>query len=419
MISRRYDEPKLLDALESQLVRTLEQPEVLHEAQACTIIEALGALHYHGRSSTILTLLIERLHSVQQLLPHSAVALVHGLALLHVEPPAPLGIADIMRLMSASGLAIDPAEAGTLLWSLVQLGCAELAREAIRTLPVDIAETAQHADLHSLTLCLWSLLTLRCYEHRLTIAVLQAISQAASGVALPAQLCRIAECMLMLQLEAPPELGLVLPPLLCQKAQLAWQQVQLQVSCERSPQPLLELSAIPLHANAHHGALSPQVQSERAPQPLLEVSATLEALGLPHRVKVFNTYVIDALVPHDVTGGPTFAILLHAAKDYTSTGQLLGALQLKARLLQALGCVVIHIRHEEWNDQRTDEMRQRALRERLQPHMPGGLKAGQDNGSVAGAGAATSGAAQAALADPRAAMAAADPRASTDPRTMQ
>jgi hypothetical protein len=152
------------------------------------------------------------------------------------------------------------------------------------------------------------------------------------------------------------------------------------------------------------------VQSERAPQPLLEVSATLEALGLPHRVKVFNTYVIDALVPHDVTGGPTFAILLHAAKDYTSTGQLLGALQLKARLLQALGCVVIHIRHEEWNDQRTDEMRQRALRERLQPHMPGGLKAGQDNGSVAGAGAATSGAAQAALADPRAAMAAADPR---------
>ena len=209
---------------------------MLHEAQACTIIEALGALHYHGRSSTILTLLIERLHSVQQLLPHSAVALVHGLALLHVEPPAPLGIADIMRLMSASGLAIDPAEAGTLLWSLVQLGCAELAREAIRTLPVDIAETAQHADLHSLTLCLWSLLTLRCYEHRLTIAVLQAISQAASGVALPAQLCRIAECMLMLQLEAPPELGLVLPPLLCQKAQLAWQQVQLQVSCERSPQ---------------------------------------------------------------------------------------------------------------------------------------------------------------------------------------
>ena len=375
---------------------------MLHEAQACTIIEALGALHYHGRSSTLLTLLLERLHRVQQLLPHSAVALVHGLALLHVEPPAPLGIADILRLMSASGLAIDPAEAGTLLWSLVQLGCAELAREAIRTLPVDIAETAQHADLHALTLCLWSLLTLRCYEHRLTIAVLQAISHAASGVALPAQLCRIAECMLVLQREALPELGLV----------------RLQVS-ESARAPLLELSALPRHASAHHDALSPQVQSERAPQPLLEVSATLEALGLPHRVKVFNTYVIDALVPHDVTGGPTFAILLHAAKDYTSTGQLLGALQLKARLLHALGCVVIHIRHEEWNDQRTDEMRQRALRERLQPHMPGGIKAGQDNGGVAGAGAATSGTAQAALVDPRAAMAAADPRASTDPRTMQ
>ena len=154
------------------------------------------------------------------------------------------------------------------------------------------------------------------------------------------------------------------------------------------------------------------------------MSATLEALGLPHRVRVFNTYVIDALVPHDVTGGPTFAILLHPAKDYTSAGQLVGSLQLKARLLQALGCVVIHIREKDWNDQRTDEMRQRALRERLQTHMGKDGAANSAPPSLGGNGAASapSDPRAAAPTDPRAALgdpraAAGDPRAApSDPR---
>ena len=109
-----------------------------------------------------------------------------------------------------------------------------------------------------------------------------------------------------------------------------------------------------------------------------------------------------------MTKGPTFAILMHPAAHYTSSRQLLGAIQLKSRLLQALGCVVVHIRHDDWNDQRTDEMRQRYLRGMLEPHM--GPNAKQELQ-----------AAQAALdkppppADPRAA--ACDPRAAAcDPR---
>lgn len=223
----RYDDPKLLDALEIVIDRTLEQREALHEAQACTILEALGSLNYQGRSGALTMKLLERLSAAQQsLLPHSAVALLHGLALLHVEPPPPLAIADIMKSMAGSGLAMDAGEVGTMLWSLVELACADTAMEAARSLPADIIESVHTSDLHTLTLCLWSLLTLRCYDHRLTKAVLQALGTMAAGVTQPAHLCRLAECMLMLQLEAPQELGLSLPQLLMQKAQYAWQQVQ-------------------------------------------------------------------------------------------------------------------------------------------------------------------------------------------------
>ena len=73
-----------------------------------------------------------------------------------------------------------------------------------------------------------------------------------------------------------------------------------------------------------------------------------------------------------MTKGPTFAILMHPAAHYTSSRQLLGAIQLKSRLLQALGCVVVHIRHDDWNDQRTDEMRQVCTRSssRHRPRLP-------------------------------------------------
>ena len=113
------------------------------------------------------------------------------------------------------------------------------------------------------------------------------------------------------------------------------------------------------------------VVKDKPPNPLVdEMSRGLSSLGLQHSVNVFNTYPIDVLIPHAVTGGVTFAFLLHPPTHFTSGGGQLGTLQLKSRLLTALGCVVLHVRHEEWNDKRTDTDRQIALREMIQPHMP-------------------------------------------------
>ena len=81
--------------------------------------------------------------------------------------------------------------------------------------------------------------------------------------------------------------------------------------------------------------------AEGASQSLLEVSNGLDVLGLQHSVRVFNTYPIDALIPHEATHGTTFALLLHPPSHYTSLKNLLGSLQLKARLLQALGCAAL------------------------------------------------------------------------------
>ena len=102
------------------------------------------------------------------------------------------------------------------------------------------------------------------------MAMLQALNRSAAGVAMPTHLCRLAECMLMLQLEAPPELGLALPNQLCVKARHAWQQ-----------------------AHTHQ-------QQEPPSSQLREVSAALEALGLMHSINYFNTYLIDAFISHEV-----------------------------------------------------------------------------------------------------------------------
>ena len=386
----RFDDLKLLDAIESQIERSLEGSR-LHEAQTCTIVESLGCLSYRGRSDSLTGKLLDRLKGVESLLPHSAVALLHGLALLKTEPSAPLGIADILRTMNASGLPIDLSEASLLLWSLVELGCSEPALEMARSLPEEIADSASSVDLHTLTMCLWALLTLRCYDQGITAKLLAAINMAAAGVSMPAHLCRLAECMLMLQLEAPQELSAQFPSGLRYKAQHAWQQ-----------------------AMQHQ-------QREPISQQLREVSEALEALKLPHQVNVFNTYLIDALIPHEVTNGPTFAILLHPSSHYTSTGQLLGSLQLKKRLLQALGCIVIHIQHSNWNDHRTDEMRQCALRDMLKAHMNPQAHAQAQPAAGAGGAAAQPAdpRASAGIGDPRAAMAeSGDPRAGGggDPR---
>ena len=245
------------------------------------------------------------------------------------------------RNQSAPEAPIELADVATLLWSFVQLGDAAAAMETLHSIPAEMAEQCSTADMHTLTLCLWSLLVLRAYDHLLLPPVLLAISTAQAGIKKPPQLCRLAECMLMIQLEAPQGLNIQLPPELRMRSEYAWQQTYTAVQ-----------------------------QAEAAPSQLVEISAALDGLGLPHRVRVFNTYPIDVLISHEATNGSaTFAILLHPPSHYTSLRNLLGSLQLKARLLQALGCVVLHIRHDEWNEQRTDDARQRALREMLNAHL--------------------------------------------------
>jgi hypothetical protein len=82
----RYDDVKLLEVIEINVERSLTQQR-LHEAQACTMLEAIGTLGYHGRTGTLVNKLLERIGQATLLLPHSGVALTHGLALLRTEPP--------------------------------------------------------------------------------------------------------------------------------------------------------------------------------------------------------------------------------------------------------------------------------------------------------------------------------------------
>ena len=66
-------------------------------------------------------------------------------------------------------------------------------------------------------------------------------------------------------------------------------------------------------------------------------------------------------------GSPAIAILLHPPGHYTTSRELLGSAQLKGRILGLVGCAVVHISHDDWNEQRTDVQRQTALRAMLEP----------------------------------------------------
>merc|ERR1719487_210281 len=90
----RYDDVKLLDAIEIQVERSLGQQR-LHEAQACTMLEAFGTLGYHGRTGSLISKLLDRIGQASSLMPHSGVSLTHGLALLRTEPQEPLSLVKI------------------------------------------------------------------------------------------------------------------------------------------------------------------------------------------------------------------------------------------------------------------------------------------------------------------------------------
>ena len=273
----RYDDVKLLDAIEIQVERSLGQQR-LHEAQACTMLEAFGTLGYHGRTGSLISKLLDRIGQASSLMPHSGVSLTHGLALLRTEPQEPLSLVKIPDLIAASGLPLELADVAILLWSFVELGCAEAAIKIIQSLPQDMAEQCVTADITTLTLTLWSLLALRAYDVPLLGPLLHSVAALASGVQKPSQLCRLAECMLMMQLEKPAELNLQLPPDLCMRAQMAWQQSYTAIQ-----------------------------QSEAPSQQLTEISQALDGLQLPHRVKVFNTYPIGK-TQHTTSPPPSRAL---------------------------------------------------------------------------------------------------------------
>ena len=266
----RYDDPQLLDALEIHADRAIDRG-TLHEAQAGCILEALGALQYSGRTGSLVVRLLTRLRAAESLMPHTAVAVMHGAAQLRLEP-SPLSVDETLEKMAKSQLVLDLPEAATMLWSLVELGQADAAMRILEMLLPELGDQAATCDLHSLNLVLWCLLTLRQHEHHLLRPVFQACARVASGIRAPSQLCRYAEIMLMLQLEASAT-GLALPAEITARARAAWRQCQM---------------------GASQAAPSPQLR---------EVSAALEALGLRHAVQALNTYMIDALVPRDSTGG--------------------------------------------------------------------------------------------------------------------
>ncbi|KAL3920122.1 MAG: hypothetical protein SGPRY_005371 [Prymnesium sp.] len=104
---------------------------------------------------------------------------------------------------------------------------------------------------------------------------------------------------------------------------------------------------------------------------LTSLASCLEALRLRFGLHVFQTYLIDALVPGDAVGGASVALLLHPPNHYTSARGLVGREQLRTRLLGKLGFSVIDIPSEMWDGLRTDEAKLQSLRDLLRPHMKG------------------------------------------------
>ena len=353
----RFDEPTLLTALEAHVAGALERG-ALHEAQAACVVESFGTLRYRPRAE-LLTKLLERVHSEgggggtgggSQLLPHSAVALLHGCALLRIVP-SPKTCGDFLTLAAQSGLPLDLPEIATVLWSLVQLAQPEPAVELLNSLPADVQEQIVTSDAQSLCLLVWSLLTLRQHEHFLLQPTLVALVGMGAGLKQLAQLCLLAESALMLQLEVPPALGLGLPPELMAKATIAWARQQ-QMALEGSPD---------------FGVVR---------QVLLELGGALENLQVQHGVNVLNSYLIDVVIPREVSGGSNLALLVHAPIAYTSTGELVGTVQLKRRLLQSQGWVVLDVPVPQWAEKSTDEAKIAAVRAMLQPHITAAMGQG-------------------------------------------
>jgi len=333
----RLDDHALLEALEACLDRHLERG-VVHEAQAAAALECFGAVQYSGRAGAIVHKLFRRLSEAPFLQPHSLASLLHGAAQLRVAPAAGTDVSFFFGLMQQSALSPDWADWGTILWSLIELDRADVAMEALQAIDAETLEGSP--DTHTTCTFLWAVLALRQTSHPLFTRLVNAARQLNAMAMLPSQLCLIMECVLMLKLEAA-FLNVALPSEMCTRASAVWQAHQ--------QRPI-----------ADHTAITPQ---------LLSVSKCLEALGVRYGLNVFNNYLIDAVIPQEVSGSANLALLLHPPNHYTTARGLVGSVQLRSRLLGKLGFSVVDIPIDMWDGLRGDGAKLHALRELLAPHI--------------------------------------------------
>ena len=381
----RYDGPSLLAALEQRAQELLSRSS-LHEAQAASIIESLALLNFAG-SLQIVPALLLRLQNAPLLLPPTVTAALHGAAQLRLVPVAPCGPAELLGLMDKSLLPLELCELGVLGWSLIELGQAELAAGVMRGLGPELLERVGGADLHSLLMSLWSLLNLQLHEHPLVAPLVATLCKVGVGVRLPVHVGLLVEIALMLQFEAPPQLGLKLPPELC--------------------------------LQAHQAHLRQQQNAAGPPGPMLRgVAAALDALRLRYQLQVCfataqvtNSFLLDAALSREDTGGALVGLMLHPPHHYTSQRELLGKVssteaitlgaggynprgwrrqlyrcwrlqtlcaraatpclqvRLAQRLLQCQGWAVVSVSVLEWNELRSHEDAVSLLRKLIQPHV--------------------------------------------------
>jgi hypothetical protein len=256
-----------LAVLSSHLSALLDRNQ-LHEAQAACCLEAIATLASGmppaaaAALAPLPTKLLARAAPCSSLLPHTATAMLRGLARLQLLPPPDSvgGVtpASLVDKMAASGMSPDIPELAFMLKACTILGLRELAQSLLSSSTPDHVSSVAEADPPTLSSLLWSLLALREHEHPLLPACLAA---AATASFTRSQLPLIAESMLMLRLEA----GASQPPLPQELAVVA-------------AAAATELSAVA--AEAGFG-------SARQPaQTLREVSGALEQLGLRHGVQV-------------------------------------------------------------------------------------------------------------------------------------
>ena len=106
------------------------------------------------------------------------------------------------------------------------------------------------------------------------------------------------------------------------------------------------------------------------------VAAALDALRLRYQLQVCfatpqvtNSFLLDAALSREDTGGALVGLMLHPPHHYTSQRELLGKVRLAQRLLQCQGWAVVGVSVLEWNELRSHEEAVSLLRKLIQPHM--------------------------------------------------